>query len=121
MPHDCLFTCLPNEPFHKAIACNDVNEAYALFLKEYNSVLRKIAVQQGPQGSGKDAQGRVRFHDPRRHPRAIQVRASSMQSRKMFNQASEVAKAQPGHRRDKTWRLETEALPDVYKDELVPM
>ena len=125
---DELFTCQPSEQFTKEVQSNNVNEAYKIFLKQMNSVLQQIATLQGAEYSENDLyRGRVRFHDQRRHPRAIQAHASTLQTRKLFkafNQASEVAKAQPGFRRDKTWQSLSTALqyvPDQYRDEITDL
>lgn len=111
--------------FTQALNSKDVNLAYEIFLKELNSKLDQIAILQGEQPDRKNSvRGSIKFQDQRRHPAAINAHASTLQTRRIFkacNQATEVALANPGYRRDRTWNLipaNLTDLPEPYKSEV---
>lgn len=122
---DSLLSCDMTHTFTQALNSKDVNLAYEIFLKELNSKLDQIAILQGEQPDRKNSvRGSIKFQDQRRHPAAINAHASTLQTRRIFkacNQATEVALANPGYRRDRTWNLipaNLTDLPEPYKSEV---
>jgi hypothetical protein len=103
---DVLIPCQISSKFSKLLTQGQIDEAYSLFVQEFNRLLHAIPQSQKQTYPLKTCRGKVPFHDQRRFPKAIGAHASTLNSRKLykaFYQAVEVSKASPGHRADTTW------------------
>ena len=104
---DSLYTDRLGSHYHHALETQEVDEAFALWSREAERILVAEAVRQGcPCKKQRSHRGQVQFHEQRRHPKTVQLQASTLCGRrlwKLLNQATEMSKMQIGTRFDRTF------------------